>query len=39
MIGCQSTLAGHCLGLAPVNVIMATLLWAAAALVLDDCLS
>ncbi|WPH59225.1 hypothetical protein AFNJKBDN_CDS0008 [Halorubrum virus V_ICIS4] len=34
-LGCESTLAGYCLSVAPVNVIMATLLFAAAAILFD----
>jgi len=32
---CQTTLAGACLGLPPVNVIMATLLFGSAAVLFD----
>lgn len=35
MIGCPSTLAGRCVHLPPVNIIMATLLWGAALVLLD----
>lgn len=34
-LGCESTLAGYCLGMPPVNVILATWLFAAAALLFD----
>jgi len=35
MIGCESTLAGRCVGLPPVNIIMAALLWGAALVLFD----
>jgi len=35
MIGCQSTLAGHCVSWSPLRVIMVTLLWSGALLTLD----
>lgn len=35
MIGCPSTIAGHCLGVRPFQVFLAVSLWAAAAVMLD----
>jgi hypothetical protein len=34
-LGCESVLAGYCLGVPPVNVIMATVLFAAAVILFD----